>query len=275
MGRLDGKVVFISGVARGQGRSHGALLAAEGADVIGFDVCADHEDVEYPLATPADLEHTVSLVEKAGRQMHAEVADVRDPEAIKRVLDAGVAKFGRLDIVLANAGIMPVTGEQRTRRHAFTTSIDVMLTGVYDTVEAGIPFIREGGRGGSIVVTSSTAGVVGRFTDGTAGAMGYIAAKHGVIGLMRAWANRLAPDNIRVNTVHPTGVNTPMVVNDAFQRLIKENPAMVENMQNPLRSESGMIEPEDISNTILHLVSDTGRFITGTTVIVDAGFINS
>lgn len=275
MGKLDGQVVFISGVARGQGRSHANLLASEGADIIGFDVCADHEDVEYPLATQADLEDTVSLVEKWGRQMHAETADVRDPEAIKRVLDTGLEKFGRVDIVLANAGIMPVTGEQRKNRHAFTTSLDVMLTGVYDTVEAAIPHIKEGGRGGSIVVTSSTAGVVGRFSDGTAGAMGYMAAKHGVIGLMRAWANRLAPDNIRVNTVHPTGVNTPMVVNDAFQTLIAEMPEMVENMQNPLRSESGMVEPEDISNTILHLVSDTGRFITGSTVYVDAGFINS
>lgn len=111
MGKLDGQVVFISGVARGQGRSHANLLASEGADIIGFDVCADHEDVEYPLATQADLEDTVSLVEKWGRQMHAETADVRDPEAIKRVLDTGLEKFGRVDIVLANAGIMPVTGE--------------------------------------------------------------------------------------------------------------------------------------------------------------------
>jgi SDR family mycofactocin-dependent oxidoreductase len=274
MGRLQDKVALISGVARGQGRSHAVKLAEEGADIIGFDVCADDPSVEYPLATQEDLDETVRLVEKTGRRIYARVADVRDPRAVAQVVNDGVAEFGRLDIVLANAGVMPITGEQRFQRDAYIAGIDVMLNGVFDTVHTAIPHIRAGGRGGSIVITSSTAGLSGGLADGNPGVMGYIAAKHGVVGLMRAWANSLAAEAIRVNTVHPTGVNSPMIVNEAFGRFVAENPDFAANLQNPLPVPSGLIEPEDVSNMICYLVSDEGRYITGSTVMVDAGFTN-
>jgi SDR family mycofactocin-dependent oxidoreductase len=274
MGRVEGKVALISGVARGQGRSHAVRLAEEGADIIGFDICADDPWVEYPLATRDDLDETVKLVEKTGHRIHAEVVDVRNTEAVAKVIKAGVAEFGRLDIVLANAGIMAITGEQRLHREAYIAGIDIMLNGVFDTVNLAIPHIRAGGRGGAIVITSSTAGLKGGMADGNPGVMGYIASKHGVVGLMRAWANALAPEGIRVNTVHPTGVNSPMITNEAFGRFVQEFPTIASNLQNPLPVENGLIEPEDVTNTILHLVSDTGRYITGSTVMVDAGFTN-
>jgi NAD(P)-dependent dehydrogenase (short-subunit alcohol dehydrogenase family) len=167
---------------------------------------------------------------------------------------------------------MAITGEQRLHREAYIAGIDIMLNGVFDTVHLAIPHIRAGGRGGAIVITSSTAGVYGGMADGNPGVMGYIASKHGVVGLMRAWANALAPESIRVNTVHPTGVNSPMITNEAFARYVQEFPTIAANLQNPLPVENGLIEPEDVTNTILHLVSDTGRYITGSTVMVDAGF---
>jgi len=271
-GRVAGKVALISGVARGQGRSHAVKLAEEGADIIGFDICGQIGSVEYPMATREDLEETVALVEKADRRIFARVADVRDGAAVRSVVDAGVAEFGRLDIVLANAGIMAITGEQRLRDDAYFDGIDVMLNGVYNTVRAAIPHVQAGGRGGAIVITSSTAGLKGGLADGNPGVLGYIAAKHGVVGLMRAWANALAAESIRVNTVHPTGVATPMIANEAFFRYVQEFPTIAENLQNPLPVPGGLIEAEDVTNTILHLVSDTGRYITGSTVVVDAGF---
>lgn len=275
MGLAEGKVAFISGVARGQGRSHAVRLAEEGADIIGFDICANDAAVEYPLATREDLEETKALIEKFGRKALLEVADVRDYDAVKQVLDNGVAELGRLDIVLANAGVMAITGQQRLDRSAYLAGIDIMLNGVFNTVDVAIPHLRAGGRGGSIVITSSTAGLVGGMADGTPGVMGYIASKHGVIGLMRAWANVLAPENIRVNTIHPTGVNSPMIANEAFGRFVQEYPTIAENLQNPLPVPNGLLEPEDVTDSILHLVSDAGRYITGSTFMVDAGFTNN
>lgn len=273
MGLADGKVAFISGIARGQGRSHALRLAEEGADIIGFDICQDEPSVEYPLATPEDLAETINLVEKAGQRIHAVQADARDADAVKKVLDDGVAEFGRLDIVLANAGIMAITGQERLTQDAWHAGIDIMLKGVYNTVYPAIPHIREGGRGGSIVITSSTAGLVGGMSDGSPGVLGYIASKHGVVGLMRAWTLMLAPERIRVNTVHPTGVGSPMILNEAFGRFVQEFPTIAENLQNPLPvHENGMLLPEDVTNTIMHLVSDAGQFVTGQTVVVDAGF---
>ena len=272
MGLVEGKVAFISGVARGQGRSHAVKLAEEGADIIGFDLCSDLPQVEYPLATPEDLEETVRLVEKTGRRMLATVADVRDFDAVKKAVDDGVAEFGRLDIVLANAGIMPITGEQRFGNDAYLAAIDIMLNGVFNTVVPSIPHLQAGGRGGSIVITSSTAGRIGGLSDGSPGTLGYIASKHGVVGLMRAWARQLAPESIRVNTVHPTGVASPMILNEAFGRFVQEYPDIASNLQNPLPVPNGLLEPEDVSNQILHLVSAAGQYITGTTFVVDAGF---
>jgi SDR family mycofactocin-dependent oxidoreductase len=272
MGRVEGKVAFISGVARGQGRAHAVKLAEEGADIIGFDLCADLPQVEYPLATREDLDETVRLVEKTGRRIVASVADVRDFDAVKAVLDDGVAEFGRLDIVLANAGIMPITGAQRLGNDAYTTAIDVMLNGVFNTVVPAIPHLRAGGRGGSIVITSSTAGLIGGLSDGSPGTLGYIAAKHGVVGLMRAWARSLAPESIRVNTLHPTGVGSPMILNEAFGRFVQEFPDIASNLQNPLPVPNGLLDPDYVASQVLHLVSDTGLYITGTTYVVDAGF---
>jgi SDR family mycofactocin-dependent oxidoreductase len=272
MGLANDKVAFISGVARGQGRSHAVRLAEEGADIIGFDICADDDAVEYSLASREDLEETKGLIEKFSRRALLDVADVRDYDAVKRVVDNGVAELGRLDIVLANAGVMAITGEHRLRRAAWDVGIDVMLTGVYNTVEAAIPHLRAGGRGGSIVITSSTAGLTGGLSDGSPGIQGYIAAKHGVVGLMRGWANVLAKEGIRVNTVHPTGVNTPMVANEAFARFVEEYPEVAGILQNPLPVPNGLLEPEDVTNSIMHLISDAGQFITGSTFRVDAGF---
>jgi len=274
MGLAEHKVAFISGVARGQGRSHAVRLAEEGADIIGFDICANDDAVEYPLATREDLDETAELIEKFGRKAILRVADVRDYDAVKQVVDDGVAELGRLDIVLANAGVMAITGQERLRREAYLAGIDIMLNGVFNTVDVAIPHLRAGGRGGSIVITSSTAGLVGGLADGTPGVMGYIASKHGVIGLMRAWANVLAPENIRVNTIHPTGVNSPMIANEAFGRFVQEQPTIAENLQNPLPVPNGLLEPEDVTNSIMHLVSDAGRYITGSTFMVDAGFTN-
>jgi SDR family mycofactocin-dependent oxidoreductase len=272
MVRAEGKVVFISGVARGQGRSHAVRLAEEGADIIGFDICENDPSVEYPLATEEDLEQTIALVEKTGQRIHAVKADVRDKAAVEKVLDAGVAQFGRLDIVLANAGIMPITGQQRLQDDAFYAATNTMLSGVYNTVKPAIPYIQAGGRGGSIVITSSTNGIVGGDSDGSPGVLGYAAAKHGVVGLMRVWTRLLAAEGIRVNTVHPTGVASPMVVNEAFGRFVAEFPKIAENLQNPLPVPNGLLDVNDVTNTIIHLISAEGQYITGQTVVVDAGF---
>ncbi|WP_067671393.1 mycofactocin-coupled SDR family oxidoreductase [Nocardia miyunensis] len=274
MGRVEGKVAFISGIARGQGRSHAVRLAEEGASIIGFDVCADNPQVEYPLATREDLDETIRLVEKAGGRIHAAVADVRDFDAVQQVLEAGIGEFGRLDIVLANAGIMPITGDERLQRESFVSAVEVMLIGVYNTVYAAIPHVRSGGRGGSIIITSSTNGIVGGISEGNPGVTGYSAAKHGVVGIMRTLSNTLAPESIRVNTVHPTGVNSPMVANEAFGRYVQQFPEIAENLQNPLPVPNGLLECSDVTDTILHLVSDAGKYVTGQTVVVDAGFTN-
>lgn len=272
MGVLEGKVAFISGGARGQGRSHAVRLAAEGADIITFDICESFETVAYAQATEADLDETVSQVEALDRRIVARKADVRDQDAVQRVFDEGVAELGRVDIVLANAGIMPIIGERGERRQAWHDAIDVMLTGVLHTCEAAIPRLLEQDQGGAIVITSSIAGlkaptrVLGMKNDGL---LGYIAAKHGVVGLMRSYANCLGPYRIRCNTVHPTGVNTGMVANPEFVALTQELPEFGEALHNVLPVP--LVEPEDISNAIVYLVSDAGRYITGVTMPVDAG----
>jgi SDR family mycofactocin-dependent oxidoreductase len=272
MGLLDGKVAFISGGARGQGRSHAVRLAAEGADIITFDICEQLSTVVYAGSTEDDLAETVKLVEERDRRIVARKADVRHLDAVQAVLDEGVSEFGRVDIVLANAGIMPIIGEPSQRIAAWHETIDIMLTGVLHTCEAAIPRLVEQGDGGSIVITSSLAGLRApmRTMDmKSLGLLGYIAAKHGVVGLMRSYANVLGPYGIRVNTVHPTGVNTPMVANPEFMALATEHPEFMEAMRNILPVP--MVEPEDVSNAIVYLCSDAGRYITGVTLPVDAG----
>ena len=274
MGKLDGKVAFISGVARGQGRSHAIRLAREGADVIGIDICADIPANHYPMASREELDETIGLVEQAGGKMLGTVADVRDFYQVKSAMDAGVEHFGRLDIVLANAGIAPVAFRELTIEEEldqWRAAVSVNLDGAYHVAWAAIPHLFAGNRGGSIVFTSSTAGLKG-FGGMQGGGLGYAASKHGIVGLMRTLANALAPANIRVNTVHPTAVNTMMAVNPAMTEFLENYPGSGQHLQNPLPVE--MLEPEDISAAIAYLVSDEGRYVTGVTFPVDAGFCN-
>ncbi|MGY1590702.1 mycofactocin-coupled SDR family oxidoreductase [Geodermatophilus sp. SYSU D00708] len=270
MGKLDGKVAFITGAARGQGRSHAVRLAQEGADVIAVDLCRQIDTVPYPMATPEDLDRTVAEVEALDRRIVARQADVRSLAAMEDAVRAGVAELGRLDIVLANAGIAPMGDEDEAAR-AWQDVIDVNLTGVWNTLRATAPVLVEQGQGGAIVLTSSTAGLKGIGGD-AGGAQGYAAAKHGVVGLMRVFANTLGPHGIRVNSVHPTGVKTPMIINDFMQRWLSERPtpAQAAGLSNLLPVDA--IEPVDVSNAIVWLVSDDARYVTGVTLPVDAGF---
>jgi SDR family mycofactocin-dependent oxidoreductase len=272
-GQFEGKVAFITGAARGQGRSHAVRFAEEGADIIAFDLCEQMPSVAYPMSTPEDLDETINLVEKTGRRIVAEQGDVRDFERLKTAFANGVAELGRVDFVLANAGILPMVGEQAQDTSAFVDAVDVMLKGVYYTIEAALPALLEHGDGGAIVITSSVAGLSGmhvKFRQRTHGGAGYIAAKHGVVGLMRIYANALAEKNIRVNTVHPTGLNSPMIVNEQVDRLLQEQPeygAAFENLM-PVP----LIEASDISEAMVYLCGHSGRYITGITLPVDAGF---
>ncbi|MCD5312921.1 mycofactocin-coupled SDR family oxidoreductase [Kineosporia babensis] len=270
MGKLDGQVAFITGAARGQGRSHALRLAQEGADIIAVDLCAQIDTVQYPLATPDDLAETARLVEALDRRIFTQIADVRDRPALQAAFDAGVAELGPVRIVLANAGIAPISLDPPAGE--WQDVIDVNLTGVHNTVEVARAALVENGQGGAIVITSSTAGLVG-IGGRNPGSLGYAAAKHGVVGLMRLYANHLAPHSIRVNTVHPTGVNTPMIMNDAMQDFL--NRAETEG-NSPLQNALPVpvLQPEDISNAIAWLVSDEARYITGVTLPVDAGFVN-
>ncbi|WP_062894727.1 SDR family mycofactocin-dependent oxidoreductase, partial [Mycobacterium avium] len=226
MGSLDGKVAFITGAARGQGRSHAVRLAREGANIIGIDICADIAANGYPMASRAELDQTVALVEEAGGKMLGTVADVRDFGQVKAALDAGVEQFGRLDIVLANAGIAPLAFRQLSIEEELAqwrAVTGVNLDGAYHTAWAAIPHLLAGNRGGVIIFTSSTAGIKG-FGGLQGGGLGYAASKHGIVGLMRTLANALAPLNIRVNTVHPTAVNTMMATNDDMTEFLQKNP---------------------------------------------------
>jgi NAD(P)-dependent dehydrogenase (short-subunit alcohol dehydrogenase family) len=237
-------------------------LAAEGAGIIGFDICHDLATCEYPLATEQDLAETVERVEKAGGRIIARGADVRDRAQVEAALGAGLDAFGRLDFVLANAGIMPILGDVASTQEAWTDGIGVMLTGVFNTVDLAIPHVVTTGEGGAIIITSSTAGLKGFNIFNTAGGLSYVAAKHGVVGLMRAWAN----------TVHPTGVDTPMIAHQGFADFYATTPGVVEAMANVLPVP--MLEAADIANTVVFLCSDEGRYITGVTLPVDAGVTN-
>ena len=273
-GQLEGKVAFITGAARGQGRSHAVRFAEEGADIIAFDLCDQMDSVAYPMATPEDLDETVNLVEKTGRRIVAEQGDVRDFERLKAAVANGVAELGRLDFVLANAGILPMVGEQAQEISAFDDAIAVMLNGVYYTIEAALPGLLAHEDGGAIVITSSVAGLSGmhvKFSQKTHGGAGYLAAKHGVIGIMRGYANMLAEKGIRVNTVHPTGLNSAMIVNPQVEQLMAEQPEYAAAFENLLPVP--LIEASDISEAMLYLCGPSGRYITGIQLPIDAGFL--
>lgn len=272
MGKLEGKVAFITGAARGQGRSHAIRLAQEGADIIAVDVSQQVETVPYDTARPGDLEETVREVEALDRRIIATEADVRDLSALKQAADDGVAQLGRIDIVLANAGISTMAPTLEMDETMWQTMIDINLTGVWKTVRAAAPHIVAGGRGGSIVLTSSLAAMWANENIAH-----YSAAKAGLIGMMQVLAKELAPQSIRVNTVHPTTVATEMILNDATYKLFRpdiEQPTRAdfeEAARELNRPPVSMVEPVDISNAVLYLVSDDGRYVTGTTHVVDAG----
>jgi SDR family mycofactocin-dependent oxidoreductase len=268
MGNLNGKVAFITGAARGQGRAHAVRLAADGADIIALDICRDIDSIDYPNASPEDLDETARLVEKEGRRIVARQADVRDADAVEQVVADGLAEFGRLDIVIANAGVIRL-GPGGDRRQTFRDIIDVNLIGVWNTVEATNRALIDGGRGGSIVLTSSSAGLKAPNTD-RAGGQAYGASKRGLVALMQSWANNLAQYSIRVNTIHPTGVATGMVMNDAMAAMFEANDPSLAAMQNALPIQ--VLMPEDIANAVAFLVSEDAKFITGIAWPLDAGF---
>lgn len=273
MGRLDGKVVFITGVARGQGRSHAIRFAEEGADIIGIDVVEPIAGSTSPPATQADMDETIAAVEALDRRIVATKADVRSLAQVKAAADAGVAQLGRLDVVIANAGVSTAMGPTESlTEEAFVDMIDINLNGVWRTCVAAIPHLKAGGRGGSVIMTSSVAGLSALANLGH-----YVAAKHGVVGLMRTLALELAPDNIRVNSIHPTTVDTPMVNNEATFKLFRpdlDNPTVedfVEAAKVMNALPIGWVEAVDISNAMVWLASDEARYVTGVTLPVDAG----
>ena len=263
-GIVAGKVALITGAARGQGRAHAVRLAEEGADIIAIDVCRPIETIPYEGATEADLAETVKAVEALDRRIFARKADVRDLQGLKAAVDAGVAELGKLDIVSANAGICTVQAWEDVTPAVWQDTIDTNLTGVWNTLFVAIPHLLANG-GGSIIATSSTAGIKGLPFLGP-----YTAAKHGVVGICRSLANELADKSIRINTVHPTGVDTPMVAGlGGLTTLIDKNPNLGPISMNGLPIE--MVEPRDISNAVLFLASDESRYVTGLEFTVDAG----
>ncbi|GAA4558772.1 mycofactocin-coupled SDR family oxidoreductase [Pseudonocardia xishanensis] len=273
MGRVEGKVAFITGAARGQGRSHAVRLAEEGADIIAIDICAPVETVTYATGTEADLAETASMVEKLDRRIVTAKVDVRDGAAVAEALATGVAELGGLDIVVANAGIASYAAAHEITDAAFREMIDIDLIGVWQTLKAATPYLIER-KSGSMVIISSAAGLIT-----PPGLAHYAAAKHGTVGLMRAFANELGPHGIRVNSIHPTQVDTPMIMHDEIYRMFRPD------LENPTKDDIvgvsvGMnlipvpwVEPVDVSNAVLFLGSDEARYITGATLPVDAGIV--
>jgi SDR family mycofactocin-dependent oxidoreductase len=272
-GELDGRVALVTGAARGQGRSHARTLATAGADIVAVDICRQLDTVPYPLATEDDLAETAELVRGTGRRCLTHVADVREREGLAAAVAEAMNAFGRIDVTVANAGVamgMPER-ESATEETIWADYIAVNLTGAYNTIQVTKPAMLSGGRGGSIIVISSTSGLKGQ-SRGDTRSDAYTAAKHGLVGVMRAAANELGPHGIRVNAVHPTAVSTPMVDNDAMRRWIAAN---VDSVAGGFGDAMhvGRIEARDVSEAVLWLASDSSRYVTGVSLPVDAGFI--
>jgi SDR family mycofactocin-dependent oxidoreductase len=277
MGLLEGKVAVITGAARGQGRAHAVRFAEEGADIIAMDLCHDVETVPYELARPEDLQETVAAVERLDRRILATETDVRDGKAVTEAVDNGVAELGRLDIVVANAGITSYVPAEEMTEEAWSTMLATNLTGVWHVCRAAMPHLIDGGRGGSMVLTSSSAAHIG-----LPNLSHYSAAKGGIVGLMQSLAVELGPHMIRVNTIHPTTVKTPMALNQATFDLFlpgaglsagsaDDEAAAAEAFKGLNSMPIPWIEPEDIANAAIFLSSDHGRYISGTQLRVDAG----
>ena len=263
-GRVAGKVALVTGAARGQGRSHAVRLAAEGADIVAVDVCAPVADISYATATPADLDETARLVEAAGGRVVTRIVDVRDSAGLAAAVTGGVEELGRLDIAVANAGVCSIQRWDEVTPALWETVLGINLTGVWNTCTAAIPHLLEAG-GGSMVLVSSTAGLKGQpfLTP-------YVASKHGLVGIMRSLANELAARHIRVNSLHPTGVDTPMLNGmTGLTERIEASPDVGSLFLNSLPVD--LVRPEDISDAVLFLASDEARYVTGLTMTVDAG----
>jgi SDR family mycofactocin-dependent oxidoreductase len=268
MGRMDGKVALITGAARGQGRSHALRLAEEGAEIIAVDICDQIGTVPFAMGTNDDLAETAKMVENLDRRIVTCVADVRDSDQLKGAVELGLSEFGHLDVVCANAGIATMGMLWDLTEEEVQDVIDVNLTGVWRTLKATVPTLIEQGTGGSIIITSSMAGVMG-----LAGIAHYTATKHAVIGLMRSLVNEVSPHRIRVNCVNPTAVDTPMIQNEAFYQFCGGTTAqeMGAVFQALHTLPVPWVEAADISNAVLFLASDESRYVTGLTLWVDAG----
>ncbi len=263
-GPVSGRVALITGVARGQGRSHAVELGRQGADIIGVDLCGDLESIPYPLARPSDLEETVKLVEATGARMVAAQVDVRDAAALTEAVELGVDRLGRLDIVVANAGVCTIQRWDEVTPEVWDTVIGINLTGTWNTCTAAIPHLITAG-GGSMILISSVAGLKGQPFLAP-----YVASKHGMVGIMRMLANELASQHIRVNSIHPTGVDTPMLVGlGGLTERIEASPDTGSIFLNSLPVT--VVTPGDVSEAVLYLSSDASRYVTGMTMTVDAG----
>jgi SDR family mycofactocin-dependent oxidoreductase len=265
MGRVDGKVAFITGAARGQGRAHACRLAEEGADIIAIDVCREVAPIAYSAATPQDLKETCRLVEELGARIVADEVDVRDSEGLARVCERGVRELGRLDIVVANAGINNWNRFWEMPEEQWQTLLDVNLTGVWRTLKAAVPIMIEQGQGGSIILISSVAGLKALPAQAH-----YVTAKHGLVGLCRAAAIELGPYNIRVNSVHPWGVDTPMGHDETIMDLFQRFPTYAASFGSIL-PQPAVATPRDIADAVLWLASDESRTMTGAQIALDKG----
>jgi (+)-trans-carveol dehydrogenase len=272
-GRVEGKAAFVTGAARGQGRSHAVRLAEEGADIIAVDICKHIENTPEPGSTPEDLAETADMIKALDRRVVTAEVDVCDFGALKTVVDVGVEQLGRLDIVIANAGIgTPGAMLDEMDEPRWQQTIDINLSSVWKSVKAAVPHIKAGGRGGSVIMTSSVGGLKAYPHVGH-----YVTAKHGVVGLMRTFAVELGQFSIRVNSVHPTHVGTDMLLNGSTYKTFRpdlDNPGpddikpicqMFHVLPIP------WVEAVDISNAVLFLASDESRYITGVPLAIDAG----
>lgn len=269
--QLSNKVALVTGAARAQGRSHAVALANEGADIIAVDIASDIDSIPYALGTKEELEETAQLVERAGRRVAAYIADVRQLSGLQACVQSGIAELGDIDIVVANAGVMAAGKTDPEDQQVFRDIVETNLFGVWNTIVATVPSIIRKGQGGSIILTSSTQGLAGRGGDGSAAVFAYAASKHGIVGLMRSAAHAYAKHNIRVNTVHPTGVATPMVINDHTVQYFQKDPEAATKLATNLLPVP-LVEAQDVTNAVIWLASDKARYVTGVTLPVDAGF---
>ncbi|WP_066898485.1 mycofactocin-coupled SDR family oxidoreductase [Mycolicibacterium houstonense] len=275
-GRVAGKVAFITGAARGQGRSHAIRLAEEGADIIAVDICKNYDTVGYAMATPDDLEETKNYVEKTGRRIVTAQADVRNEAELRGALDAGLAEFGKLDIVVAQAGIAAMKGQPAMQ--AWTDGINTNFVGTINAIQVALPHLKEGA---SIIATASAAALMDAHNKPNPGAdpggMGYMISKRLISEYVHALATELAVRGIRANVIHPTNCNTNMLQSEPMYRSFRPD------LENPTRADAepvfgvqqamkvNFIEPEDISNAVLWLASEESRYVTGMQLRVDAG----